>query len=97
MIHVRPYAPDDRAFLLSLAARLIIGLPPWRDHQLAIAAFEKWILVSIEQLGQKTMVLVAEDDQGERSRPFDVSVAAGVERPFRFSRARREIVRLFGS
>ena len=66
MIRVRPYVPDDRAFLLSLAPRLIIGLPPWRDPQLAIAAFEQWILVSIEQQGQKTTVLVAEDDQAER-------------------------------
>src|SRR5262245_62643740 len=66
MIRVRSYVSVDRAFILSLAPRLIIGLPAWRDPQLAIAAFEKWILVSIEQQGQETIVLVAEDDQGER-------------------------------
>jgi len=66
MIHVRPYLPDDRAFVLSLAPRLIIGLPPWRDPKLCISAFQDWISVAIEQHGQKTMVFVAEDEGGER-------------------------------
>ena len=34
MIHVRPYVADDRTFVLSLAPRLLIGMPPWRDPQL---------------------------------------------------------------
>jgi GNAT superfamily N-acetyltransferase len=66
MIHVRPYVSDDRAFVLSLAPRLIIGMPPWRDPQMCITAFQDWITVSIDQHGQKTMVFVAEDDQAER-------------------------------
>lgn len=66
MIRVRPYLPDDRAFLLSLAPRLTIGMPPWRDAQLCLTAVQSWIMGSIDQHGQQTMVFVAEDDRGER-------------------------------
>jgi GNAT superfamily N-acetyltransferase len=66
MIHVRPYLPDDRAFVLGLAPRLLIGMPDWRDPQLWLSAFQSWITLSIDQHEQQTMVLVAEDDQGER-------------------------------
>jgi GNAT superfamily N-acetyltransferase len=65
MIHVRPYVSDDRTFVLSLAPRLLIGMPPWRDPQLWLTAFQDWITSSIDQHGQKTMVFVAENDQGE--------------------------------
>jgi len=66
MIHVRHYRADDRAFVLSLAPRLCVGMPSWRDRQLWLAAFERWIAASIEQHGQAAIVFVAEDDQGER-------------------------------
>lgn len=66
MIHVRPYRPDDRAFVLSLAPRLIIGMPPWRDPQLCLTAVESWITASIERHGHKAIVFVAENDRGER-------------------------------
>jgi GNAT superfamily N-acetyltransferase len=66
MIHVRPYVSDDRTFVFSLAPRLLIGMPPWRDPQLWLTAFQDWITVSIDQLGQETMVFIAENDQGER-------------------------------
>lgn len=38
MISVRPYSPDDDAFVLGLAPRLTIGMPPWRDQQKCAAA-----------------------------------------------------------
>ena len=66
MIHVRPYVSDDHAFVLGLAPRLLIGMPSWRDPYLWLTAFQNWITVSIDQHGQKTMVLIAEDDHGER-------------------------------
>jgi ribosomal protein S18 acetylase RimI-like enzyme len=66
MIRVRPYVPDDRAFMLSLAPRLIIGMPAWRDPQLSITAVQGWITGSIDRYGQTTMIFVAEDDQAER-------------------------------
>lgn len=66
MFRVRPFVPDDRAFLLGLAPRLTIGMPPWRDSQLCITAVQGWIIASIDQYGQTTMIFVAEDDQAER-------------------------------
>ena len=66
MIRVRPYIPTDREFVLSLAPRLAIGIPSWRDPQKMIVAAQGWIIGSIEQHGKKTMVFVAENEQGER-------------------------------
>jgi GNAT superfamily N-acetyltransferase len=67
MYHVRPYVPDDRAFVLGLAHRLAIGMQPWRDLTLWLSTVEKWLIESISQHGEKTMVLIAEDEGGERS------------------------------
>lgn len=65
MIRVRPYVPADREFVLSLAPRLAIGIPSWRDPHKMIETVQGWITGSIEQHGKKTMVFVAEDEQGE--------------------------------
>jgi GNAT superfamily N-acetyltransferase len=62
MIHVRPYLPDDRTFILGLAPRLIVGMPSWRDPQRCITAVQGWLDNSIKQRGQETMVFIAEDD-----------------------------------
>ena len=66
MIRVRPYLPDDHTFVLNLAPRLTIGMPPWRDSQLCLATVQGWITESIGQHGGETIVFIAEDDQGER-------------------------------
>lgn len=66
MLRVRPYLPNDRAFVLSLAPRLAIGRQPWRDFDLWLSAVEGWLTESINQHLQKTMVLIAENEQGER-------------------------------
>jgi ribosomal protein S18 acetylase RimI-like enzyme len=66
VIRVRPYVPADREFVLSLAPRLAIGIPPWRDPYKMTVTAQSWITGSIEQHGQKTMVFVAESEQGER-------------------------------
>jgi GNAT superfamily N-acetyltransferase len=66
MIRVRPYVSADREFVLSLAPRFAIGIPPWRDPQKMIVTAQGWITESIEQHGKKTMVFVAENEQGER-------------------------------
>ncbi len=66
MLHVRPYVPNDRSFVLSLAPRLAIGKQPYRDLTLWLKTVEEWLTESIEQHNQKTMVLIAEDEQGER-------------------------------
>lgn len=64
MIHVRPYTPNDYAFILSLAPRLAIGKQPWRDLALWLKTVEEWLTESIRQHNQKTMLLIAEDEQG---------------------------------
>lgn len=46
MIRVRSFRPDDRAFVLGLAARLTIGMPPWRDPAACLRAVEGWIAFS---------------------------------------------------
>lgn len=66
MIRVRPYLPDDHAFVLSLAPRLMIGMPSWRDPQRWLATVKSWVQGSIDRHGQQTMVFVAEDADGER-------------------------------
>ena len=66
MFHVHPYVPDDRAFILSLAPRLAIGMQPWRDRKLWLATVEDWLTESINQHNQKTIVFIVEDEQGER-------------------------------
>lgn len=66
MLRVRPYDPSDRAFVLSLAPRLAIGMQPWREIDLWLKTVEGWITTSIDQHNQQTMVLIAENEQGER-------------------------------
>ena len=66
MIHVRPYVSADREFVLGLAPRLAIGIPPWRDAQKMIVTAQGWIAESIEQHGTKTRVFVAVDQQEGR-------------------------------
>ena len=66
MIRVRLYDPADREFVLCLAQRLAIGIPPWRDPQKMIVTAQGWITESIEQDGTKCRVFVAEDEHGER-------------------------------
>ena len=66
MIRVRPYDSADREFTLSLAPRLAIGIPHWRDPQKMIVTAQGWITESIEDHGKKSFVIVAEDEHGER-------------------------------
>ncbi len=76
MIHTRAYCPDDQAFVSSLAPRLVIGMPSWRDPQKCLAAVQGWINESIEQHGHQTMVFIAEDEAGQRLGFATVSRAA---------------------
>ena len=66
MLRGRQYIPTDRTFVLNLAPRLAIGMQPWRDLQLWLTTVESWLTESINQHNQKTMVFIAEDEQGER-------------------------------
>ncbi len=66
MFRVRQYTLADRDFVLGLAPRLAIGMQPWRDLQLWLTTVESWLIESINQHNQKTMVLIAQDELGER-------------------------------
>ena len=66
MIRVRPYDIADLDYVLSLAPRLAIGIPPWRDPQKMTLTVQGWITESVEKHGTKTMVFVAENEQRER-------------------------------
>lgn len=66
MIQVRSFEPDDREFVLGLAPRLTIGIPPWRDEQLMLAAAQNWIRSSISRRGPSAELFVAVGEKGER-------------------------------
>jgi GNAT superfamily N-acetyltransferase len=66
MIHVRPYVSTNREFVISLAPRLAIGIPSWRDPHKMIETAQSWMSGTIEQHGNKTIVFVAENETGER-------------------------------
>ena len=58
-IRIRPYIPADQPFVLSLAPRLVIGIPPWRDPAKMLATVEQWLTNSLAHHGTVTMVLIA--------------------------------------
>lgn len=66
MLNIRSYVPADRGFVVSLAPRLAIGMQRWRDRELWLRTVEGWITESLSQHKQRTLVLIAEDEQGER-------------------------------
>jgi len=62
---VRPYRPDDHDTLLALAARLTIGVAPWRDADAVAAAVRDWVAGSIRAAGEgRGALLVAAGDDG---------------------------------
>jgi len=65
-IRVRPYVPADQPFVLSLAPRLVIGIPPWRDPEKMLATVQRWLTNSIRHQGTETALFIAEGEQGER-------------------------------
>lgn len=66
MIRVRLFVPEDEPFIMSLAPRLMIGRPPWRDADAWLAAVRGWLRGSIDGHGSTTLVFVAEDERAER-------------------------------
>ena len=63
-IHVRPFRPDDEAFVLSLAPRLLVGIAPWRSPERMLATVKNWLADGIKQ--QQRHIFVAEDERSER-------------------------------
>ncbi len=63
-VRVRPFMASDREAVLALAPRLLADVPAWRDAEVALTAMRKWISQALDQVGQDSAVLVAEDGAG---------------------------------
>jgi GNAT superfamily N-acetyltransferase len=61
---IRPYAPSDRAAVLELAPRLLVGIAPWRSPTAFLTAAQQWIAGSVDGIGPDAAVFVAEDTDG---------------------------------
>lgn len=66
MVRVRTYEPADMEFILGLAPRLTIGIPPWRDQQLMLSTVQEWIRSSISRRGEAAELFVAVGKDGGR-------------------------------
>lgn len=62
---VRPFRPEDRDAVLTLADRLTIGVAPWRGGEAVLAAVRGWVAGSLAASGDERAVFVAEDRPGE--------------------------------
>lgn len=65
-IRVRPYRAEDRAFVVGLAPRLVVGCAPWRDHGRMLATMRHFIEEDADRADGPATLLVAEDAVGER-------------------------------
>jgi ribosomal protein S18 acetylase RimI-like enzyme len=64
-IRIRAATEHDKPAVLQLAPRLVEGIAPWRDHQAAIVAAQRWLTDSFAAAGrQDGTVLVAIDKTG---------------------------------
>ncbi len=61
---IRPATPNDREFLMRLAPRLTIGIPPWRDPEAMLATARGWLLSNLDAMGPDSTVFIAEAHDG---------------------------------
>ena len=57
---IRPARASDAPFLERIAARLAIGIPPWRDEAAMIATARGWLLSDLARVGEDAAVFLAE-------------------------------------
>lgn len=72
---VRPYQPGDEDFVLSLAPRLLIGIPAWRSAEKWLVSVQQWLTADFENHGTQSMLFIAEN--GQRKRLGFAGVAHG--------------------
>ncbi|OLT16771.1 hypothetical protein BJF80_05510 [Serinicoccus sp. CUA-874] len=53
-VSIRPYAPDDRDAVLSLAARLTTGTAPWRDPVAVRRTVTAWVAEALDVVDPET-------------------------------------------
>lgn len=63
-IQIRPFVVEDRAALLALAPRLLVGIAPWLDPDAMLVAARGWIAGGIAKLGSDSAIFVATDCEG---------------------------------
>jgi len=66
MVRVRPYEESDHEFVFGLAARLTVGIPPWRDERRMLTTAQKWIEGSIARRGEAAELFVAVGEADQR-------------------------------
>jgi GNAT superfamily N-acetyltransferase len=65
-VRIRPAAPGDRAWLISLSARLHeFGPPAWRSRQSMDRAEARYLEQALREPTPNVLILVAEDAHGE--------------------------------
>ncbi len=65
MVRVRVYEPGDASFVLGLAPRLTVGIPPWRDPARMLSTVQDWLRSSIARRGERAELFVAVTETGE--------------------------------
>jgi ribosomal protein S18 acetylase RimI-like enzyme len=62
---VRDYQPEDRDALLKLAARLTIGVAPWREPGAVASAVREWVVGSIDSAvkGRGSVFVAVDGDE----------------------------------
>lgn len=63
-VQIRPYELADRESVLALADRLAVGIAPWRSGEGMRGAAQRWTMASIDGIGPRRCVLVAEASDG---------------------------------
>jgi ribosomal protein S18 acetylase RimI-like enzyme len=61
---IRAARASDAPFLERLAARLAIGIPPWRDEGAMAITARSWLLHDLARVGPDAAVLLAETGDG---------------------------------
>lgn len=65
-INIRPTQKSDRAFILSLAPRFNVGIPPWRTPEQMLDFNQRETKQAMNSISTDSIILVAENIQGER-------------------------------
>ncbi|MGE0541461.1 MAG: N-acetyltransferase family protein [Dehalococcoidia bacterium] len=63
-VNVRPYSPEDRATVLDLAGRLLIGVAPWLNPDIVLSVVRGSIESAVAAIGPDHTLLVAASDDG---------------------------------
>ncbi len=72
-ILIRPYRPEDRDQVMTLAPRLTEWVAPWRDPAAVLPAVQDWVRQSINALSQPGHAVYVAEDTGRIAGMVTVS------------------------